>query len=166
MNKLRITGGHDNDFISKKQIQLMNSMNPAQRQLSFQEFKDVQPSARIAFLDTLLHDANIQYTSIEHIYSGPKSNRKLTGISLVEFSSNQTAQNALSKLGGPKSEFQISDSVKLTVKSATSKINLKRNWSLCKAYELIKNSILSNIKEVKIEFKNRKILIEGRDAFS
>ena len=126
----------------------------------------MSPGTRVAYLDTLFQDNNIEYTQIEHIYSGPKENRKLTEISLVEFQSNKTAQNALSKLGGKGREFEISDSVTVTLKPAVTMINLKRNYNLRKAHDLIKKSPTANNKEIRLEFKDRKILMQRQTVFS
>ena len=155
LSNLQITGNSDPDYMSKDQMQMMNAVDPAFGQLAFKNFKEMTESTRTAYIDSLLHDANIHYSFVDHIYMGPKENRKLSGISLVKFPTVKDAEKALSKHGGKNKEFEISDKIKIILKPAISKINLKRNSSLRKTQDLMKNSPLSNYKEVKLKFKER-----------
>ena len=123
-------------------------------------------STRVAYIDSLLHDSSIQYSFVDHIYTGPKGSRKLSGISFIEFLTPKAAENALAKLGGKGKELEISNHGKITLKPAISKINLKRNSSLRTAQDLIKNSPHSKDKEMKLEFKDRQITVNGIPAFT
>ena len=52
------------------------------------------------------------------------------------------------------------------MQSAITAINLKRNWSIRTAQDLIKKSSLSSDKEINIDFKERKITVGGQLAFT
>ena len=166
INGIQISGDRDSDFMSKDQIQMINAIDPALRQLAFKGFKDMTESTRVAYIDSLLHDFNIPYSFVDHIYTGPRDNRKLSVVSLVEFPTIKAAENALSKLGGKNKELPISDKVTVVLKPAISKINLRRNSSLRKAHDLIKSSPQSHHKEVKLEFKERQVTVNGQPAFT
>ena len=166
MDSIHITGTYDNDFMPTEQMQMFNAIDPAHRQIIFKGFKDMTGSARVAYLETLLYDSRLEFSLIDHIYSGPKSNRQLSDISYVEFSSAKLAKAALEKLGGKGKEFNVSDRVKIKMKSAITAINLKRNWGIRTAQDLIKKSTLANDKEINIDFKERKITVGGQLAFT
>ena len=145
---------------------MMNNLDPAQRQITFKGFEDMQAPARIAYLETLLQDNQIRYSGIDHIFTGPKNNQLILGISFVKFSSSRATKEALQKLGGKNKEFSVSENIKIKMKSAISAINLKRNWSIRQAHELIRNSPLSNNNSIEIDFKERKVLVGGSPAFT
>ena len=144
----------------------MNSVDPALRQLTFKGFQDMTTATREAYLEVLLHDANLDYNFIEHIYTGPKDNQTLTGISFVDFSSKRAAADALKKLGGKGKELHVSDTCSVIVKPAITAINLKRNGCLRAAHKLIKEDSKSKNKEVKLDFLSRKMTVDGRDTIS
>ena len=152
--------------MTKDQIQLMNSLDPARRQLAFKGFGDAPISARVAYLETLFQDNRIQFKNIDHIYSGPKGNRKLSGILLIEFSLKQVATNILLTLRGKGKELSFSDQYQITLKPAITTINLKRNHRLREAHEMIKEQAQSKSAEVKIDFKKREITVNGSTVFS
>ena len=53
LSEVHVSGGHYADFLSTEQIQMMNAVDPAKRQLSFKGFKDMSPGTRVAYLDIL-----------------------------------------------------------------------------------------------------------------
>ena len=98
-------------------------------------------------------------------FSGPKNSRKITKKSFVEFYSQQSAIKALEALGGKNKKFEITDSESCTLTTAITAINQKRNWSLRKASELIKESSLSSGKNVEINWKERRVTVDSKEVF-
>ena len=148
---------HPEHFVSRKH---------AKRQIVFKDFSDsISSNDRIQFIESLMDQYKIKFNYIDHFFSGPKNSRKITKKSFVEFHSQQSAIKALEALGGKNKKFEITDSESCTLTTAITAINQKRNWSLRKASELIKESSLSSGKNVEINWKERRVIVDSKEVF-
>eukprot|EP00973_Karenia_brevis_P022971 3163355-Karenia_brevis.AAC.1 len=110
---------------------MINSIDPSQRQVVFKGFPEsMDAERRVQLIETLLKAHSLRFNLVDHFYYGAKNDRKLSRASFAEFSSPESAKNALKKLGGKNKKLVLSDSTEITIKPALSKINQKRNWSL------------------------------------
>ena len=88
------TGGLASAQVAALQKQV-ERLDPANKSLSFVGWKDVSGEARVAkiqeFLNKIGSDQGVQ--RIEHVWSGTPGSRKMTGISIVEFSSRDCRES-------------------------------------------------------------------------
>ena len=102
------------------------------------------------------------------VYSGPYSDRKLSGASYAEFGSPEDAREALK---ATKADVMKASGATINLKPARSKLNGKLNFSTRKAEELIKDHDHAKDQEVKIEWETalagvRHVTVNGKIAFN
>ena len=107
-------------------------------------------------------------SGVGHFYTGLYSDRKLSGASFAEFGSAEDAREALKAM---TADIMKANGTIIAVKPARSKLNGKRNFSIRKAEELIKDHNRAKDQEVKIEWKTamagvRHVTVNGDIAFN
>jgi hypothetical protein len=153
---------------SKETLELqkmVNNFDPALRQIAFMGWPDsVSLQSRTELMEKFVQDhaPGSRIMDSGTFYSGPYSDRKPTKASYVEFSSNDLAKDVLNKIKGH--QFKNGSST-ISVKPARTKLNSKRNTSLFKALDLIKETPESANKDARIDWPERKIKVADVDAF-
>ena len=123
--------------LTKEDIQLLNSFDPATRRIAFIGFKsEMSETAREAELKKFTDSVGeiFQY-QFGHFYNGPRNNKMLYPASYLQFHSEAVAQKFLSAANGKI--FRVNRE-NINIKSAVTKTNLNKNWAMRKAEELIK----------------------------
>ena len=115
-------------------------------------------------------DGTSSIINIEHISQGPKDNRKLTGVSIIEFSSRDVREGLLQKLQGANSIIKTQGFDNLTVARAKTALQKKRNDALHRARDVLSKDARCNSKSVTIEWqisnsKDRAVKVDGVPAF-
>eukprot|EP00973_Karenia_brevis_P043346 6008579-Karenia_brevis.AAC.1 len=60
---------------------ILNAADPSNRQLIFKGFSEsAAASARLAFIETLLQDHALRLHHVDHIFTGPKNDCKISKI--------------------------------------------------------------------------------------
>ena len=145
----------------------VNSLDPALRRVALIGFSEsLSAGERVQKITVAMRSkhADAHFTSVGNFYSGPPHDQKLTKVSFVEFAVSHSMRFFLSKFGDDR-KFILEDHTALSCKAARTKINNQRNHSLRKAEELLKASPLNVGKIAKIEWKDRKVIVGGADAF-
>ena len=108
--------------------------------------------------------------SIEHVWTGPPGQRKISPNALVEFASRSIREACLTKLSGADSNLKT-DGV-LTCNRAKNAVQLKRNASLVRACEILKKDTRCKSKKIEIcwkkedvKDKSRSVVIDGSPVF-
>ena len=155
--------------LSKDQFQMMSKLDPSNRRIAFLGFPDISTAEqRYNWMKdhVMTKIPNCRYVGIDHFFKGPRNAKVLSKASFVEFCTEEAARAALQTIGGKNTKFTYSDNVSpIVVKPAISEINMKRNWSLKKATELITTKCGKGV-DVKANFGNeRNIIVRGEVAF-
>ena len=142
----------------------LNRLDPANRSLAVHGFVDKDLSARVSCLEDCMNNVIDcpAHVGIEHVHKGKKGSREVTHVSLIEFRSNADREKAFEVLSSEVVKDEKDGS--LMFKRARSSVQKQRNDFLVKACDLIKKKAPAG-KEVKIDWKNRKVLCQGEDAF-
>ena len=147
---------------------MVNSMDPAKKRIAFIGFPDsLAAEERIDLLEKRMRDsfAHVKYCAVDNFFTGPCNNRKVSKASYVEFHTPEAANRFYNMVKG-KNEAKVNvGGNELLVKLARTKLNEKRNYSLRKAEELIKSDASSKNKAVKIDWKERQVLVNNAVAF-
>ena len=145
---------------------MINSFDPSFRQIVFKDFDESSTaSSRFTFIEDLMKTHSIRYNFIDHFYTGPSNNRKISRKSYVEFSSADAAKHAMLALGGKNTKFQVSESKTCTLTFAISAVARKRNYNLRQAHEMIKSADQVKNKNVQIKWKDRVIKVDSQVVF-
>ena len=166
-------GGLASSQISSMQSQL-NRLDPANRCLAFTGFKDDSAESRVskiqAFLTALGTCDNI--VSAEHIWSGPPGQRKMTGVSVIEFPSRDLKEAVLKKTISETRDLFVKNNSgdKVSVGRAKTEWQRKRNGALRKAEDVLKKDSRAQGQAVVLEFdlekdKSRSVKVGGKVAF-
>ena len=142
----------------------LNRLDPANRSLAIHGFVDKNLKERKSCIDQLISKAKgcPSVLHVDHIHKGPKNNREMIHVSLLEFRSNGEREKAFDYLA--KISAKDAKEGKLTVKRARSSLQKQRNDMLVKAHDLIKGEADPG-HEVKLDWKSRKVTCQGSDAF-
>ena len=108
--------------------------------------------------------------SIEHIGKGPKDNRSLSGVSVVELSSRFVRETCLKKLQEDNSVLKKPALSILFVVRAKTAVQKKRNDALHRACDVLKKDDRSKNKSVTITWqiegtKDRAVLVDSVQVF-
>ena len=102
----------------------------------------------------------------DHVYSGPKASRRLTGVTYVEFSNADKASDFLKKF--PKDDkLKLGTDFEVSVRPARTKVNWARNWALKQAADKLKEAPGVDRTKVVIQWteKIRRVDVDGKAAF-
>ena len=108
--------------------------------------------------------------SIEHIGKGPKGDRSLSGVSVVELSSRFGRESCLKKLQGDNAVLKKPALSMLSVGRAKTAIQKKRNDALHRASDGLKKDDRSKKESITITWqiegtKDRTVLVDGVQVF-
>ena len=153
--------------------QQLTRLDPTNKSVCINGFKEVDLTKRAACIDQLLSSHfGVQARSIDHIYLGQGTDRKLSQISIVELS-NRSIREEVYKKADTLALGTLKDDAGgiLKINRAKTNLQLQRNASLKKALTLIKNHAASHKMEVKINWKieqskDRSVTAGGTTAFS
>ena len=95
-------------------------------------------------------------SSLDHIYKGPKGQRELTDICVVEFASNSIREEVIKKFQ-KRSEINNAKLANLQADRAKTQIQLKRNTALRDALSKIKGDPRNKNKKCDNNNKNRSL---------
>ena len=151
----------------------LDRLDPARKCLSFVGFRNEDAGAREvlikAFFQEKLSDLNPKF-SFDHIRSGPPQNRKFTGVSLLEFSNTAERDDAM-RLIEHKKCVLFDGSSEIKIRFAKTRKQMRRNWAMNKALELLKAEPLATNKQVEADWKvagnrgHRSVKVDGVVAF-
>ena len=99
----------------------------------------------------------------DNFHSGPRSSRKMSNAGFLEFRTEDAARRFLDAV--PDRGVELSCGSKVKARFALTEFNMRRNWPLRKAEELIKSSAHAKDKRVAIDFSSRAVKVDGRAAF-
>ena len=87
----------------------LNRLDPANRCLAFTGFKNASAESRVSKIQAFLRGLGAcdKIVSAEHISSGPPGQRKMTGVSVIEFLSRDLKQAVLKKTVSESSNFFV-----------------------------------------------------------
>ena len=125
----------------------------------------VSAEKRVSELENLFTQrfADFAPRSFEAVYSGPRGNRKLTTVVLVDLGTEKAAQAFVRK---HRNEEVPVAGCTLSVKPARTELNTKRNNSLRDAEKALKASPLTAGKTVEVKWSERKVTVNSDTAFS
>ena len=128
----------------------MSRLDPANKTLFVKGLKQDNPTTRQTILEEYIAGAGFKedIVSIEHVWSGPAGQRKISPNALVEFRSRFVREACLIKLNATNSNLKT-DGI-LTCNRAKTAVQLKRNGSLIRALELFKKDARCKDKKIDI----------------
>ena len=131
---------------------LLHNLDPSNKQVAFTGWPASMSAVdRVKKIDEFIAQfPGHRCSAIGHFFSGPYSDRKLSGASYAEFGSPEDAREALKVM---KDKVMKANGATIQLKPARSKLNGKRNFSIRKAEELVKAHHQAADQEVKIEWK-------------
>ena len=142
------------------------ALDPATKRAAFVGWPDtVAADDRLQQMEALLTSTFPDFKPLTYLndYKGPYNNRKLGSVSYVEFGNQDTARNFVKAVEERGVTVQSKEK-QLLVKQAQTQKQKARNWALRKAEELVKGK--PEATGVKLEWKKRKVIAEGEDAFT
>ena len=118
-----------------------------------------------------LDNLGVVASRLDHIYKGPKGDRSLSDMCVMEFVSNAEREQVLKKFDKrDKSQDQVVG--KLEVDRAKSQLQLKRNAALRDVEKTLKNDPRTKGKSIAIVWKktdpkdkNREVTVDGKSVF-
>ena len=150
----------------------MSRLDPANKTLFIKGLKQDNPATRQTILEEYIAGAGFKedIVSIEHVWSGPAGQRKISPNALVEFRSRFVREACLTKLNATNSNL-MTDGI-LICNRAKMAVQLKRNGSLVRALEILKKDARYKGKKIDIcwkkedvKDKNRAVDVDGTPAF-
>ena len=164
--------------LERMNLKLMNSNDPAFRQIAILGFKGGSADERIRAVKEFAtsefgRDVQVQVSNEE---KGPRNKRELTETTLMNFIDNDARDAALKLLEKkyPKSENGFGVNVcilgtSLVATRARLSSQKARNWAFRKAFELVKLRASTEFSDAVVEYDwsmpIRKILVNGEAAF-
>ena len=148
--------------LSKQKIQLINSVDIANRQIALTGFSaalslDSRTKEIEQFLSTF---ENLPKYTIGHFMQGPRNAQTVSKASYVEFGSEVDRNHFFERSKNVDVKF-ASGTVK--VRKAKTKFNKHRDWALLKATDVLKTAAPG--KSVQLDFKNRIVKVGDAKAF-
>ena len=142
--------------------QQVQRLDPANRSLCFKGLKQDNPETRKHVIEALLDSVDLksEIIGMEHIYTGPPTDRKISPISVVELGSRNARENALKKLVEPSSLLKSEANSDLIVQRAKTASQRKRNTSLVQACDLSRKDPRVRTKSSKIPGRKRELQID------
>ena len=146
-------------------------MDPANKSIRIKGIAETDIIKRFRAIETLMREVggNPAIVNVEHVWSGPAGNRKLSGMSIIELSSHGARETSLKALGGDKST-RDTEIGKLEIARAQTSLQRKRNSALVQAIEALKKDPRCQGKNLEIAWKidgskNRAVKMEDRQIF-
>ena len=155
--------------VPKETKVLLNSLDPALRRVAFLGFPTdpAQAQKRVQALEAYIAEKLPMFKAIDidHVYTGPRSSRKLTGVTYVEFSNADKAAEFLKKFD--KDSKTKLGSFEVSVRPARTKLNSARNWALKQAADVLKEAPGVDKAKVVIQWMEqpRRVDVAGAPAF-
>ena len=152
--------------------QQLDRLDPAHKCLSIIGFKGEAVGDRTQVIETFMRDklgSLGNHARVEHVFKGKYNERKLAGVSLMQFPSKTDRDAALRLI--KDSHLVLTDQgVNLRFDYAKTKRQLNRNFCVNKALEMIKRDAFAKDKKVEAEWKHsekgkRSITVDGQDVF-
>ena len=115
-------------------------------------------------------DLQTAVQNIEHVWKGPPGNRSMSAISVIEMSSRSVRETALKKITEDNSILESAGIGDIACARAKTSMQLKRNGSLQKVQERLKNEVRCAGKSIEICWKtegskDRGVKVDGRMVF-
>ena len=152
--------------------QQINRLDPANKSLALKGFTEMDVHKRNFMIEEILANvcSKTDIQSIEHIGKGPKNDRSLSGVSVVELSSRFVRETCLTKLQEDNSVLKKPALSMLSVARAKTAVQKKRNDALHRASDVLKKDDRSKNKSVTITWKtegtkDRAVLVDGVQVF-
>ena len=152
--------------------QQINRLDPANKSLALKSSTEMDIHKRNFMIEEILANvcSKTDIQSIEHIGKGPKNDRSLSGVSVVELSSRFVRETCLTKLQEDNSVFKKPALSMLSVARAKTAVQKKRNDALHRASDVLKKDDRSKNKSVTITWKtegtkDRAVLVDGVQVF-
>ena len=127
----------------------------------------VQAQKRVQALEAHIAEKLLMFKAIDidHVYTGPRSSRKLTGVTYVEFSNADKAAEFLKKFD--KDNKTMLGNFEVSVRPARTKLNSARNWALKQAADVLKEAPGVDKAKVVIQWMEqpRRVDVAGAPAF-
>ena len=113
----------------------MAKLDPAQKSLRWRGFKTDSGLARVAYIEKELQNLGCSHCTVEHIYKGPRDNRTMTDMSVVDVGSNSVRERLLKDFGSKKILDQNRGELKID--RAKTGWQIQRNHALRKACDVL-----------------------------
>ena len=133
----------------------IEQLNPANKSVSMIGFKTEDPIKRTQIIENFLKEKLPQIAnkvSIEHVYKGKFTDRKISGISIVQFASRQVRNDILQDIQNRNLPLQDSSS-NIKFAYAKTKRQLRRNWCINQAKRVLEKDSSTQNKQIHIEWK-------------
>jgi len=146
----------------------VHALDPAHRRAAFVGWPESMPAPeRINQMETFMKTKFPNYHVVEYLnhYTGPYKDRKLGKVSFVEFGNKSTAKNFTNAVDETGAELKVKGQ-SIKVKSARTKFNSSRNYSMRVAQERIKAHAATGTKTVEFKWEARTVTVDNEVAFS
>jgi hypothetical protein len=153
-------------------LQQVGRLDPANKSLCLKGFSEKDAAKRFKLIEQLFdsigYNASVQ--NVEHIWTGPKGDRRISPNSLVELSSRAVREEALKELKEDNSIASKSEFQGIKFDPAKTSMQRKRNDSLHRVCDLLKKDPRSQGKSVSIQWqieesKDRGVQLDGVSIF-
>jgi hypothetical protein len=135
--------------------QQVNRLDPANKSLAIKGLTEFDAEKRSRMIEDILTNvcSKTDIQNIEHIGKGPKDNRSMSGVSVIEMSSRSVRETCLKKLQEDNSILKKPAHNMLSVARAKTAVQKKRNDALHRACDVLKKEDRSKNKSVTIEWQ-------------